>query len=374
MMPSHLPSSFLPSFAEGIERFTERHFWLVVTIGFLFTIELNGVGLVPGEGYQKYAQHPFVTRVDISPTNEWQESILLPLIAFWLGATTRVTFNALCVAILLLGYSSFLVGSVRRNGQAVTILLFTLLLGHPVTAIIWSWIGLPDCLSFLYVVLSLFVRSRLAFFSLASLSMMNHPAGAIAVGSIVVLRLVAHEKTITLHHCGLVLAGGLVGGVLVRAFMAYHEIFVRSRLDYLLAMSLGEWVQLNLSTLPSTLFSFQQTLWFVMVFLFFMFARKDPMYFRVLGVIMIAAYGITFFTLDSTRVFVMLTWGATIHAISHCISLNKTEYGELDAKTVLGVIGVFAIAGLLIPRFYIWNGGIHHTPFNTTLEMIRQIH
>jgi len=374
MVSSTPPSAFLPSLADRFEMFAGRHFWPAVVILFLFTIEFNGTGLVPPEHYQKYSQHPFVTRDDIDPRNVWQESILLPLTAFWMGATSRFTFNALCIGILLLGYATFLLTSVRRDGKAVTLLLFALLLAHPVTAVLWSWIGMPDCISFLCVALALVVRSRLAFFSLASITMVNHPAGTIAIGSIAVLRLVAHEEHMSWIHVGVVLAGGLLGSVLVHAFNAYHDVIVYTRLEEGLSFSWGELMHMNLAPLPFVLFSFQQTIWLTLAFLVIVFSRKDPVYFSVLGAIMIAAYAMTFFTLDTTRVFAMLTWGATFHCVSHCLTLNRSEYRELDAKTVLGVLEACAIVGLLIPRFYLWNGEVFTTPFNSTIELIRHIH
>ena len=367
------PSDFLPSLADAFEAGAIRYFWPLAVILLLLTIEYNGVGLVPPEHYQKFAQHPFVTRDDIAPMNEWQDSILLPLAAFWMGATGRVSFNALCVGMLLIGYAIFLAASKRRTGQPEALLLFILLLGHPVTAILWMWIGMPDAFSFICVVLALFVRSRLLLLLLAAVSMLNHPAGVIAMGNVVMLRLAAREDKITLIHCGLVLAGGLIGGVAVHVFTDYHHILVRSRLEYALGMSVEHWLQFNLSMLPSALFSFQQTVWFVLAILVLMVARKDPMYFRLFGAILIVSYGITFFTLDTTRVFVLLTWGATFHAISHGLALNRRDYRGLDAKTVLGAIEAFAITGLLIPRFYIWGGKIFRTPFDTTVEMIRHI-
>jgi hypothetical protein len=144
--------------------------------------------------------------------------------------------------------------------------------------------------------------------------------------------------------------------------MAYHEIHVFSRLQYAMAFTFDNWVEYHLSSLPAVIYSFHQTLWPVILYLLIRFTRRDPRYFLALAAIFLGAYAVSAFTVDSTRVFTLLTWGATIHAIAHAFALNSREQTVEQANPLAGLLLIIAFSALIIPRFFVWGGAVIRTP------------
>ncbi|HSO13146.1 MAG TPA: hypothetical protein VLT51_12275, partial [Anaerolineales bacterium] len=113
-----LISTFLNSLYEQTLKLGRSKFWLLVLgLIFLAVIFINGIGIVPEEPYQRLSENPFITRTDIHFRNNFQETLLLPLLAFYLRLTTPLTFNILCYVIIAGGYAVFTGYAYHRWGS-----------------------------------------------------------------------------------------------------------------------------------------------------------------------------------------------------------------------------------------------------------------
>ena len=110
------------------------------------------------------------------------------LVAHALGATTRVPYLVFCVAMVLLGYGLFAWLGRRRWGDRGLLLMGVLLVAHPVTYILHTWLGLADGITFALTVVVLLSGSAPLVGLAAALGMLNHPMFALVLASVVALR------------------------------------------------------------------------------------------------------------------------------------------------------------------------------------------
>jgi hypothetical protein len=83
-----LLSTALDVLYEKVQGLGRQKFWfLFLGAAFVLVILINGAGIIPEEPYQRLSQNPFITRTDIHFNNYWQETVLLPLLAYYLDLT-----------------------------------------------------------------------------------------------------------------------------------------------------------------------------------------------------------------------------------------------------------------------------------------------
>jgi len=367
-----LLSEFLNELYEKVKELSKQKYWFLVP-GLLIIVVtlLNGVGIVPEEPYQRLSQNPFITRTDIHFRNNFQETLLLPLAAYFLQLTSRLSFNIFCYLIIVSGYISLAIYIYRRWGALETIIFSTLIITSPLTTILFTWLGMPDGLTIALTIPLLFTNSLPLIFLLAALGSMNHILFLIAAGEIMALRWVS-KNGVRLHHLITLTAGGVTGTLLLKGFLELNQIVVAPRSEFLLTRSIWEWAKLNAVHLPLSLFSMFNIQWLAILICFLMFFRWDKWFFLSVSVLFLLNYGVTFFSLDTTRVFSILSTGifalCLFHsnklASSHPASSHKHRNQFLQALTLIGLISIFA------PRYFSWAGEIHATPF---YEFIRYL-
>lgn len=367
-----LISTFLDSLYEKTLRLGRSRFWLLfLGLVFLAVTFINGIGIVPEEPYRRLAENPFVTRTDIHFNNYWQENPLLPLLAHTLRLTSPAAFNILCFVILTGAFLSFALLSRNRWGSAPALIFSTLLITSPLTTVILTWLGTPDGLTLLLTVPFLFARSSLLFFPLALLGAANHPAFVIAALEILAMRWAARDG-VGFRHL-LVTGTGLAAGYgLVRWFLAVNQIEMVSRVDFMLLKDAGEWLKMNALNLPMSLASLFNVHWLILFICLVMFFKRAWVFYLLVLAFLFLNYALTIFTLDTTRIFALLSWGVLLVCMFHSYNLARTEKDtnpQIERQFLQSLI-VVGLVSLVSPRYFSWLGEIHTTPFYQFLRKV----
>ena len=367
-----LLSTALDALHEKVQELGKRKFWLLLLLLFIIVVLINGVGIVPEEPYQRLSQNPFVTRTDIHFNNYWQESLLLPLLAFYLGMTGTITFNALVSAVMIGAYLLFALLIHRHRDSTLALITSTLLITSPLTTVLLSWLGTPDGLTIALTVPFLFTHSGTLIVFLAFLGAANHPAFIVAVLEILILRW-ASQDGIKVKHLIFAAIGISLGYGTVKLFLYSHNIDVVSRFDFMQLKTLGEWVRMNLENLPGTLFSLFNIHWLILPVCIIMFFNKDRRFFYLLVLMLLLNYGIVFFTLDTTRVFILTSWGVLFVCILHSFKLSSIDVDNgAYRRQFLQALMLIAMISLFTPRYFSWVGEIHGSPFYNLISQLIQ--
>lgn len=365
-------SAFLDSLYENTLRLGRSRFWLLfLGLVLLVVTFINGIGIVPEEPYRRLAENPFITRTDIHFNNYWQENPLLPLLAHTLRLTSPAAFNILCYSLLAAAFLLFALLSSRRWGKAPALVFSTLLITSPLTTVILTWLGTPDSLTLLLTVPFLFTGSSPLLFILATLGAANHPAFMIAALEILALRWAARDGVGFRY---LVVSGaGLAAGYgLVRWFLAVNQIEMVSRVDFMLFKTFMEWVKMNALNLPMSVASLFNAHWLILVICLIMFFKRDWVFYSLVLAFLLLNYALTIFTLDTTRIFSLLSWSVLFACVFRSYRLAsadrdanpQVERQFLQSLVVVGIVSIFA------PRYFSWLGEIHTTPF---YEFLRKV-
>jgi len=365
-----LLSTFVDLIFTAVQRITGRKSWQIMLLVFFgFIVLVNGVARLPEEAYQRLSQNPFVTRTDIHFNNYWQETILLPLIAYYSHLNTRMTFSILCFSLLAIAYALFANLTAKKFGATPAFLFTTVLMTSPLTTVILAWLGTPDGLTLALMIPFLFTTSLPLIFLLAVLGTTNHIVFLIAVIEILTLRWLAREN-IKWTHVVSAITGGAAGYLLVKVFLTYHQIQIISRFGFIFTKDLNTWFNLNLINLPLTLFSLFNIQWLILAVCLIMFFNRDRRYYFGMLMILLFNYGISFFTLDTTRIFSLLSWGILIHILFHSHQLGEKSGDPAQQAQFLKAVMVIGLISLFTPRYFSWIGEIHTTPFLGFIEQI----
>ncbi|MBK9925956.1 MAG: hypothetical protein IPP66_11785 [Anaerolineales bacterium] len=366
-----LPSTLLDVFYEKILGFGKSKFWfLFPSLVFLFVVLINGVGIVLEAPYQRLSENPFITRTDIHFNNYWQENPLLPIIAFYLRQTSSLTFNILCFVIIFGAYALFTGLTARHWGSTQSLIFSTLLITSPLTTIFLCWLGTPDGLTVLLTIPFLFLRSSPLAFCLAFLGMVNHPTFAIAIIEILTLRALRHSGIGTKHFIATAI-GIILGYGFIKFFLEINAIDIFSRFDFMQLKSLDEWVKMNIRNLPMSLLSLFSIHWLIFATCMVMFFKRNKRFYSLALLMLVVNYGIVFFTLDTTRVFILISWGILFECIFYSYELTADNENQMIArKQFLQALILIGVISFVTPRYFSWAGEIHTTPF---YEFIRHL-
>jgi hypothetical protein len=350
-----------------------KNWFLLLGLFFLIVLLINGLDTVPEEPYQRLSQNPFTTRTDIHFNNYWQETLVLPLIAYFLGLTGTITFNALTFAIIVGAYSLFAWLAFRRWGSLPSLIFCSLLITSPLTTVLLSWLGTPDGLTVALTIPYLFIHSGILIFLLAFLGTANHPVFIIAIMEILILRLTLRDG-IAIKHFIFATGGIIFGNSLVKLFLQSNGIDVISRFDFMRLKSFSEWINMNLENLPGTLFSLFNIHWLILPVCLIMFIKKDKRFFFLVVSMLLLNYGVVFFTLDTTRIFIMTSWPVLFTCIFHSYNLALLESGNETAyrKQYLQALIMIGIISFFTPRYFSWVGELHFTPFYRIISKLIQ--
>lgn len=352
-----------------VESLTIRQAAALLGLGFLIVVLLNGIGLMPSAPYQRLSQNPFATRTDIDPANYWQETVLLPVIAFYARLNSRLAFGLLCACIVVAAYILFAVLAFKREGHVRGVVFTAILVTSPLTTVLLAWLGSPDGLTVALAVPLIFTSSALLMFVLALLGTLNHIVFAVAAIEIVLLRLIGRDG-VSRRHLISVALGAAVGYGCVQAFLAFNHIQVFSRLAAIFSQSFAYWLDTDAAALPMTLFSLFNAQWLVILVCLLICFRMDKRYYAFLTAILVVNCVITFVTLDKTRIFSLLSWGVLIECILHSsrLALDRSRTDPSYQKQLFQGLIASCLLSFIAPRYYSWNGGIFAAPFYESLK------
>jgi hypothetical protein len=344
----------------------EKKFWPAILVMVFFIILLiNGTSNIPGRQYQILSENPFITRTDFI-RNYWQRDILLPLFAHITHLTSRVPFAILCLAIMVGAFALFTKLALKSSGTVPAIAFSTILITSPLTTVLLSWVGTPDGLTFLLTIPFLFTNSILLIFILAILGAMNHLAFVFAATEILLLRMIKKDG-IKIVHLFTLLFGLILGFLAVQLFLSIYHIQVFSRFTFILKEGWDSWIETNLMNFPMTIFSLFNIQWAIIPICMILFFKKDQKYYLLVLSLLILNYAITFFSLDTTRIFSLLSWGILAHCLIHSFAIASSQSDTCKKEFLLMVIAV-GVLSFLSPRYYSFEGKIIPAPFFTSLE------
>ena len=369
-----LLSDFLDGLYGKVQGLGKQKYWFLYLVPVFAAITLiNGVDIIPEAPYQWLSQNPFVTRTDIHFNNYWQENPLLPIIAYYLDLTGTITFNALTFALILGAYTLFVWLTYRRWGSVISLIVSVFLITSPLTTILLSWLGTPDGLTVALTIPFLFTESGLLMLFLAILGVANHPTFIITTLEIIILRWAARDE-MNIKHFLLTLLGGVAGYGAVKLFLYSNDIDVVSRFDFMQLRTMSEWVEMNLAILPLSLFSLFNIHWAILAVCLLMFFKQDRRFFSLASLSLFLNYGLVFFTLDTTRVFILTSWGILFTCIFHAYKLasSSIETNSLYQKQFLQALILVGVISLFSLRFFSWAGEIHTSPFYKIVEQLLQ--
>lgn len=349
----------LNELANRIRRQAREHFTWWAAFIIVFELLYLGLGVVPRECYRDVASNPYIQRTDVHPENHFQESPLLPVLAHLTGWQSRGAFNTLCFAFIAAGVLFLTQAARRRYGGFWTLLLLMLLLSHPVTMVLFSWLGTPDGITFLVLAILLYARQAGVVFFLALVGAYNHPIVMFAAPAVLLLRWLARENGMSMWQLIGGLAGVGTGWLLVRIFLHINNITVMSRADYVESRPLAFWLQYNLDHLPLALFSLHNMVWLGLGVALFTLWRLDRRYVVVFLLLQLVFYGITFFCLDTTRVFVLLAWASAWHCLGYTLQRTEQEQPSTCRRLEQRLL-VVALISLVVPPYYSYLGELYY--------------
>jgi hypothetical protein len=340
----------------SFDSLARRHPVWLTALALAFSVLYTGLSVASDTVYFRLSLDPFRTRCDIVPVNYFQESLLQPLLAHVLGLGSLAGYSLFCVVVVLGGFSVFAALMARRVQGGTAGLLFLLLLAHPVRGVLYSFLGMPDALTFALTVPFLFLRAPVALAFLASLMATNHGMSFFIVPALCALRWSAREPGFRWPQLVAAIVGLAAGYGLLHGFMTLYDIRVVSRYDCAIGLPIINLIHNNFSQFPMTLFSFHGVLWLALVASFGVLWSSARRYVVLALLMQVGLYGVTFFTADTTRVFALLAWAPAVHAVisanRHVESVWPAESREQWQMLLLFV----GLAGLLIPMYSVWGG------------------
>ncbi|TGM95399.1 hypothetical protein [Leptospira yasudae] len=305
----------------------------------------------------------WLTKTDISSKHQ-SDSFLLPYLLYQLRADlTPTEFARLCNSILIAGIllPVFYFAFEFNVWAGVFIGLFVLF--SPLVLIQKVWIGFPDHLTFFFSVAALILLDRISkdqrwlWYVLLSATLLlgawNHfYQFSIIVGLLVLIKF-SSEKKIEWKLSGLIL-GTLILARILSLFLFYLKgiSFEDSRLSTVREESFSKWIAINTSVPFFALYSFFNG---NLVFLVERLVKKKFLILIPFGL----SLAVTFFTYDTTRVFVHLFYPAWIFL---WLQFLRTEPEEFDKhkKIYFALLAFSALILLLVPRFFVEAGGINY--------------
>ena len=282
------------------------------------------------------------------------EAPLFFAIAHLVGAVTIPRYLAFCVLTNLAAFAVFMLAARRAVGRTEATLAFGLLVAHPITYTLQTWIGLGDGLAVACTAVLLFARTPLVLAMAAVVGASSHPS--VLFGGVALLFLRAASAPVSLSWPAVVagVAGLLIGRIgcaLLPPLIGYE---VGSRWQYISEVSLTQWAIMNAKNWSIVLYSLGFAVWLPVLALFAYAIETRRRVFALFGIWLVCSYAIAFFTKDTSRVYAMLTWGPTVHCLLYGWTLSATQATPRESMFRISVV-LTASFGWCVP--HLWTGG-----------------
>ncbi|WP_125226087.1 hypothetical protein [Leptospira barantonii] len=338
---------------------------LLLTLAFLFILREGSTYLYKSKEEVRVYNTGlyFLTKTDLSSKHQ-SDSFLLPYLLYQLRADlTPAEFAKLCNTILIVGILLlvFYFAFEFNLWAGMFIGLFVLL--SPLVLIQKTWIGFPDHLTFFFSATTLILLDRIsekqnwryyiALGIVVLLAAWNHfYQFSIIVGLLTLIKTSTNKK-IEWKLISFIFGALLLARVLSLLLFYMKGIqFEDSRLSTVRDESFSKWIAINTSIPLFALYSFFNG---NLIFLVERLVRKKFLILIPLGLSLI----ITFFTYDTTRVFVHLFYPAWIFLWLQSFR-SEPEVFDRRKKIYFTLLALSALILLLVPRFFVEAGGINY--------------
>jgi hypothetical protein len=302
----------------------------------------------------KNAKNPFAFN---GSGNYLQEAPLYFILAHWVGATTPQKYLLFCGAAILLAHAIFLILAVRTLGREDGILASLLFVAHPITYILNTWIGMVDPLTVICTTVVLFARGIFPVLIASALSTFNHPSTTFIVPSVLLLRFVATSRDATVP---MLVAGGtgiVIGKFLCRSVWMMYTFPVYTRWDFFVEIPWKHWLKVNFSHFSIAVYSFAFALWIPLVIAIASGYNNSKKFIVCYAIVILGLYGVTFLTLDTTRVFAVLSWAPTLYMLISF--LREPSPGPRPFPNIGALVRWCALLGWLAPHLFVWDGRVY---------------
>ncbi|PJZ51279.1 hypothetical protein [Leptospira adleri] len=303
----------------------------------------------------------WLSKSDLSPKHQ-SDSFLFPYLLFKLNADlTPAQFARLCndiqiAATLLLVFTfAFEFGWLAGAFIGLFVLLSPLILIQKV------WIGFSDHLTYFFSASTLILLDRVpknrlwfgALFVVLLLGAWNHFYQFSIIVCMLVLIQCISEKKIEVRTIGLVLGTLLFARILSLLLFSLKGIpFEDSRFSTIKNESFSKWIEINTTVPHLALFSF---FFGNLVFFLERLYRKKLLILIPFGISLL----VTFFTYDTTRVFVHLFYPSWIF-LWLLIFRSDAESWRKNLKYYFVLILISLIILVSVPRFFIEAGAVNY--------------
>ncbi|EQA54462.1 hypothetical protein [Leptospira kmetyi] len=305
----------------------------------------------------------FLTKTDLSSKHQ-SDSFLFPYALYKLNADlSPEEFSRLCTYIWILSglLLVFYFGICFGHWEGIFIGFFVLL--SPIVLIQKTWIGFPDHLTFFFSSATIILLDRISedrrrswyalLYIVLLLGAWNHFYQFSIIVFLLILVRSIHEKKLNVPLTAVVAGTLLVARILsILLFQWKGIVHEDSRLTTVTDVPLSKWIEINTIVPHLALFSFLNGN--VVLLAERIFKRK----FQILIPFSIAAV-VTFFTYDTTRVFVHLFYPSWFLLWLYFFRDEKSEF-EARKKVYFALLALSLFILLLVPRFFIEAGGINY--------------
>ncbi|AOP35014.1 hypothetical protein A0128_14855 [Leptospira tipperaryensis] len=303
----------------------------------------------------------WLSKSDLSSKYQ-SDSFLFPYLLYKLNVDlTPAQFARLCndiqigATLLLVFYFAF------EFGWLAGVFIGLFVLFSPLILIQKVWIGFPDHLTYFFSAATLIFLDRVsknrfwfgALFVVLLLGAWNHFYQFSIIVCMLVLVQGIFEKKIEVRTIGLIFSTLIIARILSLLFFYFKGIpFEDSRFSTIQNESFSKWIEINTTVPHLALFSF-----FFGNFVFFAerLYRKNFLILIPFGISLV----VTFFTYDTTRVFVHLFYPSWIF-LWLLVFRKEGEFFQKNLKYYFVLILISLILLVLVPRFFIEAGGVNY--------------
>jgi len=355
--------SFLNKWLRAIDNFIFETLtpWQLCALLAGYCALVHGMWTVPmGASYQ-VSKNPFINIYSQSPADQYNyDSLVIPWVAYasglnrspFLFACLNVTFIVAAISVLLNG--------VRRKWGIDFAKITILILGlDPVSATLLTWIGSYDSMTFILQSILFLTGNWGGALVLGILGGLNHFPIALFSGTYFICfrgAFLRHNKTkgtLLFYWAGL----GIGYAALKIYQYHYHLNISYDRFGAAERLGLKPLARMILTNWLATAFSFYNVLWMAVLCIVFFLYRRNARAFWCFVAGNCTFVLLAVVTLDTTRVFALLSWPMLAWGVLAIFSYSKSQGLECYLKTRAFLCAIL-IAGLVIPRVLVWEGRI----------------
>jgi hypothetical protein len=257
----------------------------------------------------------------------------------------------------------------RRYGDFIARTVLILFSLSPISSVLFTWLGSPDILTALSSMMIVVFRKNLFLLFVGGFLLgINHPEQGLLILLLIALFIFLTEGKKEAFKFSLVcLSSYLLVILLINWYFHWYDFSVEfSRLDYISDVGLSRYITATFSNPFALLFSLYNVLLIFISTYVFYFWKNNRLPFAFL-VYSLLAFVTILVTLDQTRVFSILTFPGLLLLVFSPSFLSVSQSEKDFFKSVL-TISLFA--GILIPRFVVWDGNIHSAAYNQLIVQI----